>query len=356
MALSIAYSLGFREYHLFGYDATIPTPAAYDQNKLDKDGKRMYYQTECLGKHYWTCGEFIVLATEFENIYKNFPKMFGVSFHHHGKNTLLHAIYQANYKPLLDYQTNLQNSLQFSEKIKQQVKGDFICFNKPVQTNNMVLKPYKSYNEYKDYQVAANKRKNNWIFVNHECIEMLADYLLDELGEGNIKFGICHGCRRGLEQKWFSEELKCHVIGTEISSTASNFPNTIEWDFHNIKGEWINQCDFIYSNSFDHSYDPEYCLDQWMKCLKPNGLCIIEWTQFHDINTANKTDPFGANLQGYKDLFTQKYQVKELLKSYRSHPIVDIDGKIISSKITRYFFIIQHKIAVDTQVLYDMNN
>ena len=47
------------------------------------------------------------------------------------------------------------------------------------------------------------------------------------------------------------------VIGTEIASDAENrFPNTIEWDFHNVKDEWLNNVDFIYSNSFDQQIVP----------------------------------------------------------------------------------------------------
>ncbi|MBK6621188.1 MAG: hypothetical protein IPG32_10020 [Saprospirales bacterium] len=51
--------------------------------------------------------------------------------------------------------------------------------------------------------------------------------------------------------------MNCEVIGTEISDSASKFSHTIEWDFHEVKPEWIGRADFIYSNSFDHSYDPE---------------------------------------------------------------------------------------------------
>jgi hypothetical protein len=46
-------------------------------------------------------------------------------------------------------------------------------------------------------------------------------------------------------------------MGTEISDTAGQFPYTIQWDFHKTKAEWIDATDFIYSNCFDHSYDPQ---------------------------------------------------------------------------------------------------
>ena len=36
------------------------------------------------------------------------------------------------------------------------------------------------------------------------------------------------------------------MIDTEISETAEQFPNTIQWDFHKVKPEWLSSVDFIY--------------------------------------------------------------------------------------------------------------
>ena len=69
-----------------------------------------------------------------------------------------------------------------------------------------------------------------------------------------VSFGLCHGTRRGFEQKQIKEEFSkrgkdVNVIGTEISDTANQFESTIEWDFHNVHPDWVNNVDFIYSNS-----------------------------------------------------------------------------------------------------------
>ena len=109
-----------------------------------------------------------------------------------------------------------------------------------------------------------------------------------------IEFGLCHGTRRGKEQEWFRKYLKSDVIGTEISDTATEFDNTIQWDFHDVKDEWLNNVDFIYSNSFDHSYDPKKCLNNCMSCLRDGGICILEHTSGHEKST--KLDPFGASI------------------------------------------------------------
>jgi len=49
-----------------------------------------------------------------------------------------------------------------------------------------------------------------------------------------------------LNKKNFKELLNIPVIGTEISHTAEQFPDTIQWDFHNIKEEWINNTSFFH--------------------------------------------------------------------------------------------------------------
>lgn len=148
------------------------------------------------------------------------------------------------------------------------------------------------YRKYVAAQEAANKRKINRVWVQEENIEFLSEYIRQHIP--NPHFGLCHGTRRGLEQKWFKKYLGCNVIGTEISETAWDFPDTIQWDFHDVKSEWIDTVDFIYSNSLDHSYDPEKCLNAWVSCLNSGGMVIIEHSDDHVI--AKESDPFGAPL------------------------------------------------------------
>jgi hypothetical protein len=105
------------------------------------------------------------------------------------------------------------------------------------------------------------------------------------------------------------------TIGTEISDSAEQFPNTIQWDFHEVKPEWIGAVDFIYSNSFDHTYDPEKCLNAWMSCLKPGGVCILGHSSGHE--QAHELDPFGAHVARMPYLILTwgkgKYFVREIL-------------------------------------------
>ena len=146
------------------------------------------------------------------------------------------------------------------------------------------------YDKYRQVQTAGNKRKIKNVWVREENIAFVSEYILSKIGD--VKFGLCHGTRRGKEQEWFGKHLNCEVLGTEISDTAEQFPNTIQWDFHEVKPEWIESVDFIYSNSFDHSYDPEKCLQAWMSCIRPGGVCLIEHSSCN--HHATKLDPFVA--------------------------------------------------------------
>ena len=128
------------------------------------------------------------------------------------------------------------------------------------------------YEQYKAVQIQGNKSKIDRSWVRRSDIDFLSSYIKSK--NTHPSFGICHGTRRGLEQKWFSENLGCRVIGTEISDTATDYENTVQWDFHEENKEWNNSADFVYSNSFDHSYDPQKALVNWMGMLKKDGVCI----------------------------------------------------------------------------------
>lgn len=174
-----------------------------------------------------------------------------------------------------------------------------------------------NYELYREIQQAGNKAKLQNVWVIEENIKFLSDYI--RMLTAAPSFGICHGTRRGKEQEWFRNNLNCEVIGTEISETATAFPYTIQWDFHDVKQEWLGAVDFIYSNSFDHSYDPEKCLNAWMSCIRSGGVCILEHTSGHEPDGANDLDPFGADLEIMPFLIARwgkgRYCVRELLKA-----------------------------------------
>ncbi len=180
----------------------------------------------------------------------------------------------------------------------------------------MKLYKYKSYEEYVREQMIMNHRKLDRISADKKILNTIADYIIMKIP--NVNFGICHGVRNAWEVKMFRNLLRCKVIGTEISDTAIKFEHTIRWDFHNVKEEWINNVDFIYSNSLDHSYDPEYCLKQWVKCLNKTGICFIEWSIMCEVPKGGlahmKADCFGADLREYRELISKNFRIIDELE------------------------------------------
>jgi len=167
---------------------------------------------------------------------------------------------------------------------------------------------YENYDSYIRAQIAGNIQNQNGVWVTKNSIQIIVEYIKNNQKE--ILLGICHGVRTGYEVSLFKEAFPtAKIIGTEISPNAANFINVIQWDFHKVKEEWKNNIDFIYSNALDHSYNPRECIDGWMSCVKKDGLCFIEWSWQHAVEP-NERDPFGASLEEYRKLFSEKHIAK----------------------------------------------
>ena len=173
----------------------------------------------------------------------------------------------------------------------------------------MKLYKHENYNEYVKAQIKKNERKLKHVWVNSSEILLVSKKIKKYLPDA--KFGICHGVRNAWEVKRFRHLLNIEVIGTDIAPSAEKFSNTIQWDFHKIKEEWKNKVDFIYSNSFDHSYDPELCLNRWMKCIrKGKGICFIHWMSTN-ISKIDAADCFAGTIKDYRKLFNKNYIIIE---------------------------------------------
>lgn len=169
----------------------------------------------------------------------------------------------------------------------------------------MNLHTYKGYTDYRETQTKANHAKLKCSWVRPETIDLVCAAVLKACPVP--KFGLCHGTRRGVEQELFIERLNCQVIGTEISDTAEKFPHTIQWDFHIVKDEWLVACDFVYSNSLDHSYNPIGALQKWISCLNYTGILAIEWTDKigKRVKRSTAVDPFAGSTAEVCDLIAK---------------------------------------------------
>lgn len=165
------------------------------------------------------------------------------------------------------------------------------------QKDGYVLSNYGDvfdYQLYKKVQESGNIAKIDQIWTNKENLEYISNWISSYYGKP--EFILCHGTRNGFEQRIFKEVFDCHVIGTEISSTADQFPMTIQADFHKDFPEWENKVDFIYSNSLDHAYDPKKALKNWASCLKKGGYIVLDKASDSDPHGVSDLDPFGISL------------------------------------------------------------
>lgn len=185
--------------------------------------------------------------------------------------------------------------MNIAQKIARRIKRRLMPGQKasPLYQTFKYTKPDGSfdYDYYRRVQVAGNALKIEHIFADQETISFIADYLTGALGP--VKRGLCHGTRNGAEQRWFKEALGADVIGTDIAPTATDYPDSVMWDFHEQNSEWVGQFDFVYTNAHDHAYDPEKAFNAWFDQLRPGGALIIEHSSKHLVNP-RELDPFGV--------------------------------------------------------------
>lgn len=154
----------------------------------------------------------------------------------------------------------------------------------------MKLYKYTNYEDYVAAQEEANKRKITNVWVREKTIEQIQKRVPKA---SNI---LCHGTRNAAEQKYFKKRYpNANIIGTEISETASQFPMTVQHDFHETKEEWVGAFDIVYANSWDHSYDPKRSLLVWINQLKDDGLLFLEQATDSSDNRARRSDPLEIN-------------------------------------------------------------
>lgn len=162
----------------------------------------------------------------------------------------------------------------------------------------MKLYQYKNYEEYVLEQEKANVAKLERVWVRKENLEWLVSKCED------VQKIICHGTRNAAEQKFFKDLIpNCDVIGTEISSTASKFPMTVQWDFAEPKDEWIENFDLLYSNSFDHSFDIDKTMETWYNQVKIGGYFCIETPTTKGNNMSVPSDPLSISTAELEKLF-----------------------------------------------------
>ena len=208
-------------------------------------------------------------------------------------------------------------------RIKDLINKTLIKFGyriSKINTTDRLFKiyKYKNYDEYKDTQIFFNKQKINKVWADENTLKIISNFLKENIKSEKIK-GLCHGSRNGFEQKCFINEIpNAEVIGTDISETANDYDNSIVHDFHDEKKDWIENFDFVYSNSLDQSYDPEKALNIWINQVKKDRYVIIEHSDQHGVISSGKMDPFGVEANFFPYLLTEWFGHKISLKIIKS--------------------------------------
>ncbi len=208
-------------------------------------------------------------------------------------------------------------------RIKDLINKTLIKFGyriSKINTTDRLFKiyKYKNYDEYKNTQIFFNKQKINKVWADENTLKIVSNFLKENIKPEKIK-GLCHGSRNGFEQKCFINEIpNAEVIGTDISETANDYDNSIVHDFHDEKKEWIENFDFVYSNSLDQSYDPEKALNTWINQVKKDRYVIIEHSDQHGVISSGKMDPFGVEANFFPYLLTEWFGHKISLKIIKS--------------------------------------
>jgi|TARA_R110002167_G_scaffold58768_14_gene166449 hypothetical protein len=146
---------------------------------------------------------------------------------------------------------------------------------------------YEDYDDYVEAQTWTNKEKLTWRYVKPHTIKRICEH------KPYAAFIICHGTRNGTEQEYFKDNCpNAYIIGTEISETATQFPMTLHHDFTFPVEKWIGKADIIYSNSFDHTIDPEKTITTWRDQLNPQGKIFLEYSERS--SRGHRQDPLDA--------------------------------------------------------------
>lgn len=156
---------------------------------------------------------------------------------------------------------------------------------KKTPRKGMVLHDVGDYERYKKVQVVANKLKHDKVFAMQENIA----YLLDRFHPESV---LCHGVRNGAELDYFTSRPGVRrILGTDIAPV--HHPAAIQHDMHEpLYG--LDPFDMVYSNSWDHTYDPEKLFKVWAEQVATNGCMILEHTSLHCPSHSNERDPFGV--------------------------------------------------------------
>jgi hypothetical protein len=91
-AIGMSHILGFRNFHLFGFDCNIPNVTEDMKKEKTEDDKQKYLQVETNGVKFWTTGELLAMAQDCERLFSN--KDIDMNLTLYGQNTLVSEVFK----------------------------------------------------------------------------------------------------------------------------------------------------------------------------------------------------------------------------------------------------------------------
>ena len=233
---------------------------------------------------------------------------------------------------------NFDKFLEETSKILKELGFEVVPKKRLV---DFYLHKYNSYEQYKESQIRLNKKKLDLIWADENTLKKVSNIIdksLEQKNNASNKIhGICHGTRNGFEQNFLNKIIpNSNIIGTDISNTALNFENSIQWDFHDQKEEWVGKFDFVYSNSLDQSWKPKLALTTWLNQINNDGIVIIEHSIYHSPEHAGEGDPFGVRPEVMPYILTEWFGHKISISHY-----LQKKSNVFSSDINVWLFVLK---------------
>ncbi|CAD7951516.1 unnamed protein product [Amoebophrya sp. A25] len=114
--------------------------------------------------------------------------------------------------------------------------------------------------------------------------------------------------------------------GPEDGSLETTETATKESDLQGDPRESL--ADFVYSNAFDHAFEPRFLLEKvWSQMLRPNGLLILHWSQDNSPVAVDKVDIYGATVGQLCNLLRKAgFQILDVIRIPTMNQLVARDA------------------------------
>ena len=108
-AIGMLHIFGFRNFHLFGFDCSVPDISEKEQKETLFDGKVKYMKVEINEKEFWTTGELLAMAQDCEQLFDAPQIDMNVEFYAK-HNTLAQEVYSSSRHGNKKYYSSTFNS------------------------------------------------------------------------------------------------------------------------------------------------------------------------------------------------------------------------------------------------------